>query len=58
MRIQGLWDRQFDAIIDIKLGYANEDTYKYEPIISLLTRWENIEKDKHGKHCNDQQKHF
>ena len=48
--IQGLWDRQFDAIIDVKLGDANAGTYKYDPMTSLLARWENINKDKHGKH--------
>ena len=25
---------------------------------ALLNRWENIKKDKHGNHCNNQQKHF
>ena len=25
---------------------------------SLLARWEKINKDKHGKHCNDQRKQF
>ena len=40
MIIQCIWDRQVDAIIDVKLGDADADTYKYEPITSLLTRWE------------------
>ena len=50
--IQGLWDRQFDAIIDVKLGDADPDTYKYEPMKSLLARWEKIKKDKHSKPCH------
>ena len=25
---------------------------------NILARWENIKKDKHGKQCNDQWKHF
>ena len=25
---------------------------------SLLARWEKIKKDKHGKHCHKQRKHF
>ena len=25
---------------------------------AILARWENIKKDKHGKHCHDQQKMF
>ena len=52
--IQDLWDRQVDAIIDVKLGENDADTYKYEPMSSLLARWEKIKKDKHGKHCHDQ----
>ena len=56
--IRGLWDRQVDAIIVVKLVDADADTYKYEPMTSLLARWENIKKDKHGKHCHDQRKHF
>ena len=56
--IRCLLDCQVDAIIDIKLGDNDADTYKYEPMIALLARSENIKKDKHGKHCNDQRKHF
>ena len=56
--VQGLWDRQVDAIIDVKLGDADVDSYKYEPMADLLARWETIKKDKHGKHCHDQRKHF
>ena len=56
--VQGLWYRQVDAIIEVKLGDAVTDTYKYETITALLARWETINKDKHGKHCHDQRKHF
>ena len=28
MMIQGLWDFQVDAIIDVKLGVSDADTYK------------------------------
>ena len=48
--IRGLRDQQVDAIIDVKLGDADTYTYKYDPMISLLARWEKIKKDKHGKH--------
>ena len=34
--IRGLWDLQADAIIDIKLGDADTDSYKYEPMAALL----------------------
>ena len=56
--IRGLWDRQVEAIIDVKLGVADADMYKYESMKSLLSRWERINKDKHGKHYNDQWKQF
>ena len=36
--IQGLWDRQVEAIIDIKLGDADADSYTYKPMAALLTR--------------------
>ena len=56
--VRGLWDRQVDTIIDIKICDDDTDTYNYEPMKALLSRWENIKKYKHGKHCNDQRKHF
>ena len=56
--IWGLWDHQVNDIIVVKLGDADTDTYKYKPMTSLRSRWENIKKDKHGKHCHDQQKMF
>ena len=36
--IRGLWYFQVDVIIDVKLGYADTDTYKYDTITSLLAR--------------------
>ena len=51
--VQGLWDRQIEAIIDVKIGDADADSYKYEPMASLLARWETIKKDKHSKHCHN-----
>ena len=56
--IRDLWDRQVDAIINVRLGDADAETYKYELMQSILSRWENIKKDKHGKNCNDQRKMF
>ena len=58
MMIRGLWDLQVYAIIKVKIGDTDADKYKYEPMKSLLTRWERIKKDKHGKNWNDQRKHF
>ena len=54
--VRGLWGRQFDAIIDVKLGDADADSYKYEPMTSLLARWKTIKKNKHNKNCHEQQK--
>ena len=51
--IQCLWDLQVDAIIDVKLGDADADMYKYEPMPELLDRWLKIKKYKHGEHCHD-----
>ena len=56
--IKGLWDRQVNAIIDVKLGDADADMYKYEPMTYILTRWENIKKYNHCKHCHDLLKRF
>ena len=41
--VQGLWNRQVDAIIDVKLDDTDADSYKYEPMTALLARW-NIQK--------------
>ena len=38
--IQGLWDCQVDAIIEVKLGDSDADTYKYESMTPFLGRWE------------------
>ena len=56
--IQVLWDRQADAIISIKLGDAEANYYKYEPMEAIRSRWETIKKDKNGKNCHNQHKHF
>ena len=56
--VRGLWYFQVDAIIDSKIGDADADSYKYEPISALLSRWETIKKDKDGKHCHNQRKQF
>ena len=56
--IRGLWDIQFESIIDLKLGDSEADAYKYESIVALLAWWETIKNNNNGKHCNDQRKHF
>ena len=56
--IRGLWDGQAEAIIEVKLGDTDIDSYKYEPMAVILDWWGTIKKYKHGKHCNNQQRHF
>ena len=56
--VRGLWDCYVAVIIDVKLGDFDADSYKYKPMTALLTRWETIKKDKHGKHCHYQRKLF
>ena len=34
--IQGLWYIQVEAIIDVKLGDDDVDSYKYKPMSALL----------------------
>ena len=53
-----LWDRQAEAIIDVKIGDADTDSYRFEPMVNLLTWWEKINKDNHSKHCHDQRNYF
>ena len=55
--IRGLWDCQVDTIIYFKLGDTDAETYKHKPMTKFLERWDNINKDKHGTHCNYQGKH-
>ena len=42
MMVQGLLDPQVYAIIDVKLGDADADSYKYEPMAAFLYWWETI----------------
>ena len=42
--VEGLWDRQVNAIIYVKLGDGDADSYKCEPMTALLARWETIKK--------------
>ena len=38
MSIRGLWEIQTEAIIDVRFGYSNADTWKPEEMDKLLTR--------------------
>ena len=54
--ILGLWDRQAEAVIDIKISEADTYSYRFEPMEALLDWWNKTKKDKHSKHCHYQQK--
>ena len=51
--VKRLWDYQVNAIIDVKLGDTDADSYKYELMTALLTRCKTIKKDKQDKNCHD-----
>ena len=34
--IRDLWDLQTDTIIDVKLSDADTDTYRFEPMVTIL----------------------
>ena len=36
--VRRLWDRQTDAIIDVKFGGADADIYRFEPTKNLLAQ--------------------
>ena len=56
--IRGLWERHTDAIINVRFGGSDKDTYNHEPMDKILASWEKQKKDKHGKHFHEQRKHF
>ena len=56
--IWGLWEQQTDAIIDVKIGNDDTNTYKFDPMDNILDCWEEKNKDTHGKHCNEKWKMF
>ena len=56
--IRGLCESQTDAIIDVRFGDADADTYKHKPIDKLVTRREKEKKDKHGKNCHEPRRKF
>ena len=51
--IQGLWKSQTDAIIDVRFGDSDADTYRKEPMEKILARREKEKKDKNGNNCHE-----
>ena len=58
MLIRGLWEIQTTAIIDVRFGDADAETYKTKEIDKIFPRWEQMKKYKYGQQCHDQQKLF
>ena len=56
--IQELWESYTDAIIIIRLGGAEVDTYKQEPMDNILSPWDNQNKNNRVKHFCKQRKLF
>ena len=55
--MQSLWEIQTEAIIDIRFLDSDVDAYKIEGMDKILTRWGEMNKDKHRHHCHEQLKH-
>ena len=51
MSIQGLLESQTEAIIDVRFGYADAETWNPVRMDKLLADWDKTKKDKHGQAC-------
>ena len=56
--IRVLWESQNEAIIDIRLGDLDCESYKKETIVTLLTWWGKEKNYNNGKHWHEQRKYF
>ena len=45
--VRVLWDRHIDAIIYVKIGNADTDTYRFLLMVTLMDRWDKMKKYKH-----------
>ena len=51
--IQGLWESQTEAIIEVRLGESDCDTHKKDPTKTLLDWWKKENKDKQVNNNNN-----
>ena len=58
LSIQCIWEIQTEAIIDVRFGYADAETWNPVIMDKLLAGYDKINKDKHGQTCYDQRKRF
>ena len=49
--IHGLWASQIEAIIDVRFGYADAETWNPVRMYKLLVGWDKNKKEKHGQAC-------
>ena len=56
--IWGLWESQTEAIIDVRFGYADADSWKPVRMDKFLSGWEKLKKEEHGQSCYDQGRYF
>ena len=51
MSIRGLWDIQTEAIIDVRFGDSDAETWNPVRMDKLLADWDKTKKDKHAQAC-------
>ena len=56
--IWGLLESQTEAIIDIRFGDTDADSWKPFSMDKLLTGLEKLKKDKHGQACYNQRRNI
>ena len=56
--IRGLCEIQTESIIDVIFGDDDVENYVKEGMDTIFPRWEITNKEKHGRHCHEEWKHF
>ena len=56
--ILGTCESHTEAIIGVRFGDADAETWKSEGMDNLLPLWEEMKRGNHGHHCHYQRKHF
>ena len=54
VHIRGLWGSHTDAIINVRFGVSDTDTYRKETTGKLLNRWEKESRYKDGNKWHEQ----
>ena len=56
--IWGLWEILTEAIIDVRFGGADTDSWNPSIMDNCLPGWEKLNKDNNGKACYDQRRNW